>query len=124
MAARASPIDLVRQLVEAENERNRAAAEAVLAEDFAAITRARGVEQDRDGLLDEIAQPKSSTVRRALGDDLWLHQSGDLAVVRSLVTTTDDAAPADAPKTYRNLHVFERRDGRWKCLAWQVSELR
>jgi ketosteroid isomerase-like protein len=114
--------DLVRDLVAAENARDRASAEAILAEDFTAITRSSGVERNRDELLADIADPKRS-IHRKLGDDVWVQASGDLAVVLSVVTTTDEAAPAEAPKSFRNCHVFQPRDGQWKCVAWQVTAL-
>jgi Domain of unknown function (DUF4440) len=124
MASETDLIEQVRRLVEAENERNRATADEILAQDFAAITRARGVEQNRDALLAEVENPKNPNLRRELGEsDLWVRVSGDQGVVRSLVKTTDRTSPDEAPTTFRNVHVFERQGESWKCLAWQVTKL-
>jgi hypothetical protein len=117
------PLDLVRRLVDAENAHDRAQAEPIIARECT-ITRARGVEQGSDALLDEIEHPRSSTIRRDLVDASWIRESGAQAVVRSIVTTRDESAPGDPPKTFRNLHVFEQQDGHWKCIAWQVTELK
>ena len=116
-------IERVRALVDSENARDRERAAAILAEEFTAITRASGVERNRDELLADIADPKRS-IRRDLDDDVWVRNSGDVAVVKSLVTTVDEAAPADPPRRFRNLHVFQKQTGEWKCVAWQVTELK
>ena len=124
MTSETDLIERVRRLVEAENERDRAKAESILAEDFAAITRARGVEQNRYDLLEEVANPKNPTLRRELDEsDLWIRISGNQGVVRSLVRTTDRSSPNDPPVTFRNVHVFERQRDSWNCLSWQVTKL-
>jgi hypothetical protein len=52
-----TPATLVAKLIDSENNRNRPEADEILAADFAEITRARGVEQTRQNLLDEIQHP-------------------------------------------------------------------
>lgn len=117
-------IDLVRKLVEAENTRNRAASEAIIAPDFLGITRARGVEQDKEAMLNELANSQNPNLRRSLEDDqFWADMCGHLGVVRSVVALTDSSNPQAAPKRFRNMHVFEHRAGQWVCLAWQVTAL-
>jgi Domain of unknown function (DUF4440) len=121
-------IDLVRQLIEAENEhgeRGRGRAEPILAKDFTAITRARGEEQNRDSLLAEIANPKNPNLHRELEEHgYWERSSGDLGVVRSVVATTDRTNLQAKPKRFRNIYVFQRRQDQWRCIAWQVTELK
>ena len=118
-------VELVRQLVDAENEHDKAKAHSILAQNFAAITRARGEEQDRDALLKEIADPKNPNLRRELLErDCWERVSGSLGVVRSIITTPDRTAPQAAPGRFRNVHVFENQQGDWRCVAWQVTELK
>jgi hypothetical protein len=118
-------IEQVRRLVEAENQRDRARADRILAQDFAVITRARGVEQNRDALLEEVANPDNPYLHRVIGEsDFWVRVSGDQGVVSSLVTTTDKASPDEAASTFRNVHVVELQRGSWKCIAWQVTKLK
>lgn len=121
----ASIVALVRGLVEAENTRNTAMAESILAPSFTAITRARGEEQNRSKLLEEMAQPKNPNIQRELDNQgfiIW--KSEDLAVAKSLVTTQDKTDKQILPKRYRNIHVFERLEGQWRCVSWQVTELK
>jgi hypothetical protein len=128
MNSRVKFMDLVLQLIEAENEHGepgRARADAILAKDFTAITRARGQEQDRDALLKEIANPKNPNLNRELEKHgYWERYSGDLGVARSLVATTDRANPQAEPKKFRNIHVFQRQREQWRCVAWLVTELK
>jgi ketosteroid isomerase-like protein len=117
-------IKRVRQLIEAENESNKVKAAALLADNFSLITRARGEEQEKNALLEEIAQPRNPNLRRQLDEDgLWVMASGDLGVVRSVVIVTDKTDSAAAPKKFRNAHVFEKQQKEWHCVAWQVTEL-
>ena len=96
------------------------AAAALLAPDFfTAITRARGVEQDRAALLHEIAHPQNPLERRLEGE-LCVRQSGELAVVRSIVAVHNGSLPLSR---FRNIHVLASHADVWKCVAWQVTKL-
>lgn len=114
-------VSVVERLIEAENTRNAGASAAELATDFVGITRARGVEQDRDAMLQEVANPKS-LVERQLEPERWVRQSGDVAVVRSVVVVYDGTSPPVVAR-FRNVHVLTREGDAWKCLAWQVTKL-
>lgn len=119
-----SPEALVRALIDAENTRDRRKADEILAADFTAITRARGDEQSRERLLDEIAHPRNPTLRRTLIDtSVWTRNGGNLAVVRTLIETSDESNSAAAPTRFRNIHVFERLGQDWRCVGWQVTML-
>ena len=113
-------VEVVQKLIEAENKKDATAAGRLLAPDFIAITRARGVEQDRTALLHEIEHPMN-VAERSLDGDVCVRQSGDLAVVRSVVAVLAGSPPAVA--RFRNTHVLRLYDGAWKCLAWQVTKL-
>jgi hypothetical protein len=124
MTSTTTPDALVITLIDAENTRDRQAADDVLAADFTQITRARGVEQARPALLDELEKPANTGILRSLvAGSLSTKTSGDLAVVRSLVETRDAAQPAAAPGRFRNIHVFERQQNRWRCVIWQVTRV-
>ncbi|MFG3438824.1 nuclear transport factor 2 family protein [Nonomuraea sp. NPDC047897] len=113
------PVQTVRRLVEAENRHDREAAERLLAADFVGITRARGEEQARDELLAEVARPANPDLDRDVdADDLWTGRGPNLCVVRSIVTTDEPV------RRFRNLHVLVVEQDRWRCLAWQVTELK
>jgi len=114
-------ISVVEQLIEAENAANADAAGRLLAPDFTAITRARGVEQDRAQLLKELASPASSLMRRLEGEPS-VRQSADLAVVRTVVVVTDGSSPPGVSR-FRNTHILTRQADAWRCVAWQVTEL-
>ena len=114
-------VSVVEQLIEAENTAHADGASRLLAPDFTAITRARGVEQDRAQLLEELAHPPRSLVRHLEGDPS-VRQSGDLAVVRSVVVVTDGSSPPGVSR-FRNTHVLTRQGDAWKCVAWQVTKL-
>ena len=74
--------------------------------------------------MDEIANPKDPNLIRKLEDehDLVL-ESGNLAVIRSIVTTTDRTKPGLTPARNRNIHVLVNEQGNWRCIAWQVTKL-
>lgn len=115
-------VAVVERLIDAENARTPNLAASVLAPDFAAITRARGVEQDRAAMLQEMANPANPGFVRRLERDLWIRQSGDLAVVRSIVEMVD-GSPLPAITRFRNTHVLTRDGDVWTCVAWQVTKL-
>jgi len=117
-------VDLVHQLIEAENGRDKTKAEPILAQNFIAITRAGGEEQNKEKLLNQIANPKNPNLRRKLeGEHDLILESGNLAVIRSLVTTVDQTKPDSVPELYRNIHVFVKEHEHWGCIAWQVTKL-
>ena len=115
--------DLVCQLVKAENECDRAKVDSILAQNFTAITRARGEEQNRGDLLNEIENPKNPNIHRMV-DALPPLGSDKIVVVRSVATTTDQADSKASPRSFRNIHVFEKQQEIWLCVAWQVTELK
>jgi ketosteroid isomerase-like protein len=115
-------VAVVEQLIEAENDHDADAAARLLAPDFAGITRARGVEQDRAGLLRAIGDTTGPSMHRRLEPDAWVRRSGDLAVVRSVVEVLDDSSPPGATR-FRNVHVLIRHGEGWTCAAWQVTML-
>jgi hypothetical protein len=124
MKAGHDTVHIVGQLIEAENERDRTKAEHILAQNFIAITRARGEEQNKEQLLNEIANPKNPNLLRKLEDEHdRVLESENLAVVRSLLTTTDRTKSDSTPEWYRNIHVLIKEQGNWRCTAWQVTKL-
>ena len=123
-ASNADPLAAVRALVDCENTRARDRADSLLSPDFTGLTRRTGVERSRSELLDDIANSNLSVQRRLDDAGSWTRTSGDLAVARSVVTTTDTTKPGEAPGRFRNTHVFELRADAWRCLAWQVTELK
>jgi len=115
-------VAVVERLIAAENSKNKDDAARELAADFTQITRMTGVEQRRDEYVKAVADPPPPERHRQLEPDPWVRQSGDLAVVRSVVETTERATPP-ATARFRNIHVLTREGGAWKCLAWQVTKL-
>jgi len=121
-------LELVRQLVEAENEggeSGKAKARDILAPNFIAITRASGDEENRDDLLKAIANPKNPNLVREFDErEFWVRECGDLGVVRSLITTKERPNPKTILGRFRNIHVFENQQEQWRCAAWQVTKLK
>lgn len=115
-------IDHVRQLIDAENRGDRRQAAGILADDFVAITRRAGLEENRDDLLKKIGSPPAPNPKRELTQfQIW--ESASLGVVRSLVRTTDPTTQLVTGE-FRNLHVFKREGQTWRCVNWQVTELK
>ena len=81
-------VAVVERLIAAENSKNKDDAARELAADFTQITRMTGVEQRRDEYVKAVADPPPPERHRQLEPDPWVRQSGDLAVVRSVVETT------------------------------------
>ncbi|WP_395110159.1 nuclear transport factor 2 family protein [Actinomadura sp. SCN-SB] len=118
-------VEPVRQLVEAENHRDRNTADRVLSESCVGVTRAGGIEQTREEFLDELASPRDLRLHRELDVvGAWSRRYPIFGVVRSIVTTRDRSRIDHAVKgRFRNLHVLVLEDERWRCLAWQVTRL-
>lgn len=121
--AAAALVDHVRQLLAAENRADPAAAETLLAPAFAGITRASGREEDRAALLAAIASPTRPGLWRYLVESetrAWV--DGGLGVVSSVVQTRSPVV-CEPTGCFRNLHVFQRDAGGWRCVAWQVTRV-
>ena len=100
--------------------------DGILASDYLPIVRGRGqVDLDRDDTLKKIAAGSPSFVRHVARADIKvdLFLDNQVAIIRSLLPTTDsrDTPIVEAP--YRNLHVFLRTDDKWRCIAWQVTRV-
>jgi ketosteroid isomerase-like protein len=104
----------------------RAVAERILADDYLPITRGKGqVDLDRNDTLRKIVSGLASFRRHVdlaeIEVDLFL--DGRVAIARTLLPTSDskDTPPSEA--SYRNMHVFLKRDNEWRCVAWQVTRV-
>jgi ketosteroid isomerase-like protein len=119
--------ELVRKLFRAENHPgDKGAAADVLATDYIPIVRARGqVDRNRDDTLDKIAGASPSFHRHVdrAQIDVHLFPEGQVAIVTSLLPTTDSATKPATEASFRNMHVFLKRSDGWKCVAWQVTRV-
>ncbi len=70
--------------------------------------------QDREMFID-FATTASDAVRNVVGEPTVTVVS-DLGVVTSDVRLDDDDT-----KRFRNVKVFRREDGNWRCIYWQVT---
>lgn len=76
-------------------------------------------------MLETIANPQTLNLLRGLdGREFWVLESGGLGVVRSLITTGERAEPHTILGRFRNIHVFGKQGGQWRCVAWQVTRLK
>lgn len=130
-------IEKVQNLINAENNGDSKIADSILSNDFIAITRSSGKEENRDKLLLAIEKGKSDLEeKRKLDQDYFkireldkehvkVIDNGKIAVSRSLITLKEKGQD---DKIYRNIHVFENvfenEDGNWLCKIWQVTELK
>ncbi|MCL4251972.1 MAG: hypothetical protein KJ065_27720 [Anaerolineae bacterium] len=101
-------------------------AERILANDYLPITRGRGqVDLDRNETILKVVNG-SSSFRRHVGRatiqvDLFLDDQ--LAIARSVLPTTDFSVSPPAEASYRNTHVFLKRNSNWNCIAWHVTRI-
>lgn len=119
--------NLVRSLFRAENyPGDRATAANILAEDYLPIARAKGqIDRDREDTLQKIANASKSFHRDVDGAtiDVVLFQENTVAIVRSKLPTTNLSQVPPIKASYRNMHVFLKREDRWQCTAWQVTKI-
>jgi hypothetical protein len=104
----------------------RRAAEAILAVDYVPIIRGKGqMDRDRDETLARMigASPlfRRHVSRAEIEVKFFLESS--VAIVRALIPTTDSQANPPISSPYRNLQVFIKREGSWRCVAWQVTRI-
>ena len=101
-------------------------AERILANDYLPITRVRGqVDRDRNETIQKIVNGSSSFRRHAdrATIQVKLFLDGQVGIARSLLPTTDFSASPPVEASYRNTHVFLKRDSSWKCVAWHVTRV-
>ena len=66
--------------------------------------------------------PESKTTYS--GDDITVHEYGDMMVVAFRLAARTDRADGKSEITYyRNTGTFLRRDGRWQVVAWQATKI-
>lgn len=100
--------------------------DGILANDYLPIIRGRGqVDLDREDTLKKIVAGSPSFVRHVTRADIDvdLFLDNQVAIVRSLLPTTDGRTTPVVEASYRNLQVFLRRDEDWRCVAWQVTRV-
>jgi hypothetical protein len=51
------------------------------------------------------------------------HYVFERTIANSVLPTIDWSAEQPVLASYRNPHVFVRRDGGWECVAWQVTQI-
>ena len=85
------------------------------------IIRASGKKENRQAFLDAV--PANANRGRS-ADQLEIHPYGDCAVVIICVTTSQNKDGAPAVGRFWNTRVFIRQSGQWRCVAWQVTEIR
>ena len=110
--------EAVKNLIDAENERNSGKAEPYLSEKFIAITRSRGVEQNRVKLIEAIKSGNQNIKRELNG--IRVFNYGTIAVNRSLVTVKENGKE---DTIFRNIHIFENEGEQWLCKIWQITKL-
>ena len=102
-------------------------AAGILATGYLPVVRGSGqADASREDTLKKIAAGSPSfrrhVARAEIQVDLFLDNRA--AIVRSLLPATDSRTAPIRAASYRNLHVFLMVDGEWKCIAWQVTEVR
>jgi len=108
----------------AEQDRDRQRLEAILADEFR-IKRASGVVQTKGKeMIYEVLFGINPFTSRDVSEDGAPGNPtifDDCGVVTSLLTTHETTANAESlQKAFRNVKVFARQEGRWRCVSWQV----
>lgn len=112
---------LVRQLFQAENDRDSTTASKILADDdeYLPITRGSGqTDRNRDHTLQNIKEGDPD-FKRHVDDariDVRFFLNDQVAIVRTELPTTNQQG-VDA--IFCNMQVFLRS---WRCVAWQVTK--
>ncbi|SAK66075.1 hypothetical protein AWB78_02381 [Caballeronia calidae] len=117
MLDEAGAIQATLNLIEAENLSSTSGPKAVedatpLLCEGLVFTSSKGDELGKLKYLEVLREGKPGVRKPQLPfDKVWVQQK--LAVVRGVIEWEG--------KTFRNLWVFEAADGRWCCVAWQVT---
>jgi hypothetical protein len=104
----------------------RRAADDILAVDYVPIIRGKGqVDRDRDETLARMIGAPSSFRRHVSRAEIDVHffLESAVAIARTLIPTTDSQANPPISTSYRNLQVFIKQEGSWRCVAWQVTRI-
>lgn len=111
---------VINNLIDAENKKNSEKAKQNLSETFIAITRSKGVEQNRIKLLEAIKSSDTNKKRELNEKHFRVFYYDNLAISRSLVTVKENGKE---DTIFRNIHVFKYQNSRWLCEMWQVTQL-
>src|SRR4051794_34552232 len=92
-----------------ENRGDAKVADGILAPDFVCITRANGIEQGRDKLLEAIGAAGAENPVRTLDfpepcSRAW-HLGGDYGMVRGVVSTSKRETPGRVEGRFRNTYI-------------------
>lgn len=114
-------LKLERQWWEAIVKRDQAFSERIAADEYI-FTDPTGAVHDKQG---DIEQSKSGTIiiESAELDDMKVRVYGETSVVTARNTIIGNAMGQDISGQYRFTDVFVRRDGRWQCVASQMTRI-
>ena len=129
-----SNIDIINQLkalITSENKGDSKIAEKILSDKFIGITRSSGIEEVKSDVLKAIKKAKSDIEKkrkfnkdykkeRKLDEHIEIFEEKTIAITRSLITLIETG---EKDTFYRNIHLFENQNGKWKCKIWQVTKL-
>jgi ketosteroid isomerase-like protein len=62
-------------------------------------------------------------VDQAVIEVTFFPDNNRVAIARSLLPATDARETPPAEASYRNMHVFLKREDTWQCVAWQVTKV-
>jgi hypothetical protein len=121
----------LKALITSENEGDSKRAEEILSDKFIAITRSSGIEETKSDLLKAIEKAKIDLEKkrevnkdykkeRKLDENIEVFEDKTIALTRSLITLKETG---EKDTLYRNTHLFENHNGKWKCKVWQVTKL-
>jgi hypothetical protein len=99
--------------------------------DDAIYTRSAGVTITKADIMKSLAAPAAGSRDAAVaaqraefasydGDDITIHQYGDMAVVNFRLIAKP--AGGGTPNYFRNTGTFLKRNGKWQAVAWQSTK--
>src|SRR5688572_4533134 len=97
----------VQNLIDAENKGDSKIVEPYLSETFIAITRSKGIEQNRVKLIEAIDSSNKKIRRELHKEHFRVLYYGNAAISRSLVIVKEEGKE---DSIFRNIHVFENDD--------------
>ena len=118
--------DLVCALFRAENLQQEQDAAEILATDCLPIVRWQGkVDASRENTLEKIQGSSPLFVRHVdqVEIDVTFFLDNSVAIANSLLPATDSREAPPIKSSYRNMHVFLKRNDQWQCVSWQVTKV-